>query len=43
MESLLLIEFSPRFSVFVIISLIIIINPDVKLSFMRKGNLSWSF
>ena len=43
MESLLLIGFSPRFAVFVIISLIIIINPGVKLSFMRKGNLSWSF
>ena len=43
LESLLLIEFPPGFSVFVVINLIIIINPRVKLSFMRKGNMSWSF
>ena len=43
-KSFLLIEFLPEFSVFVIISLIIMINLGVKLSFRSKGNmLSFEF
>ena len=43
LESLLLIEFPPGFSVFVVINPIIIINPRVKLSFMRKGEYVLEF